>query len=57
MNELELLIEIAIQATRVMNALEEYGAGIVPHLMDTDENCGQKLREAIQVHEERFGGL
>lgn len=31
----------------VMLTLEEYGGSIVPHLVDTDDNAGQKLRESI----------
>lgn len=34
-------------AKEVMSALEEHGPSIVPHLVDTDENAGQRLREAI----------
>ena len=34
-------------AKRVMEALEQYGASIVPHLMDTDDNAGQELRNVI----------
>ena len=54
MTKIELLTETALQASRVMEALEKYGAGIVPHLMDTDENCGQKLRETLKCLDERF---
>ena len=34
-------------AKEVMDTLEQYGGSIVPHLMDTDENAGQRLREAL----------
>ena len=34
-------------AEEAMEALAEYGASIVPHLMDTDQNAGQRLRDAI----------
>jgi hypothetical protein len=34
-------------AKKVMTALEKHGGSIVPHLMDTDDNAGQELREAL----------
>jgi D-serine deaminase-like pyridoxal phosphate-dependent protein len=34
-------------AKEVMAAIEEYGGSIVPHLIDTDMNAGQRLRVAI----------
>lgn len=34
-------------AREVMEALEKYGASIVPHLIDTDMNAGKRLRDAI----------
>lgn len=34
-------------AKEVMSALAEYGPSIVPHLMDSDQNAGQRLRVAI----------
>lgn len=34
-------------AREVMEALEQYGASIVPHLLDDDMNAGQRLRNAI----------
>ncbi len=36
-------------ATEVMAALEQHGAAIVPHLIDTDDNAGQRLREALAL--------
>lgn len=39
-------------AKEVMAALEEHGASIVPHLLDTDDNAGQRLREAIAKADE-----
>lgn len=36
-------------AKEVMDLLEKYGASIVPHIMDTDENAGQRLRDAIEA--------
>lgn len=32
---------------KVMATLKEFGPAIVPHLLDTDENDGQRLRNAI----------
>jgi len=40
-------IDIALKAKKVMDLLEKHGSGIVPHLLDTDENAGQELRDAI----------
>lgn len=34
-------------ANQVSNDLEEYGPSIVPNLLDTDENDGQRLREKL----------
>jgi hypothetical protein len=31
----------------VMDMLEEHGPSIVPHLLDTDENAGQRFRDAL----------
>ena len=45
---LEVHRELLIYAEKVMNKLEEHGASIVPHLLDTDDNDGQRLREAIE---------
>ena len=41
-------------AKEVMDLLQEYGAEIVPHLIDTDENPGQRLREALQESSEEI---
>lgn len=38
---------VAEPAAEVMDILESYGEGIVAHLMDTDDNAGQRLREAL----------
>lgn len=35
------------EADNVMKALTEYGASIVPHLLDTDDNAGQRLRDVL----------
>lgn len=32
-------------AREVLDKLEQHGPGIVPHLLDTDNNAGQRLRE------------
>jgi hypothetical protein len=50
--EVELLREVARQARFVMAALEDHGASIVPHLLDTDDNAGQYLRDALEALEE-----
>jgi hypothetical protein len=34
-------------AKAVMDMLKKHGPSIVPHLMDSDENAGQRLRDAI----------
>ena len=39
--------EMAKAAKEVMDALDKHGPSIVPHLVDTDENAGQRLRELI----------
>lgn len=31
----------------VMDLLEEHGASIVPHILDSDENAGERFRQAI----------
>lgn len=43
----EIQDELYKQAKQVMNMLEEYGGSIVPHLIDTDDNAGEFLRQAI----------
>lgn len=42
-------------AREVMAALEEHGGSIVPHLMDTDDNAGQRLRDALGRYEDHHG--
>ena len=32
----------------VMDILDEHGPSIVPHLLDTDENAGQRFRAALK---------
>jgi hypothetical protein len=39
---------LKLQARQVMKYLEEHGPAIVPHLLDTDDNPGQRLRELLQ---------
>ena len=39
--------ELLAAAKEVMDTLRDHGPGIVPHLMDTDQNCGERLRQAI----------
>lgn len=34
-------------AKEVMSLLRDHGPAIVPHLMDSDQNAGQRLRDAI----------
>ncbi len=49
--------ELLTAAREVMRLLEEHGPSIVPHLMDDDENAGQRLRDAIAKAEERWMAL
>jgi hypothetical protein len=46
--ELRRLRAVEREARSVMDALAEYGPSIVPHLMDTDENAGERLRAALR---------
>lgn len=39
--------KLAEAADEVMKKLEQHGPSIVPHLLDTDENAGERLREVI----------
>ncbi len=41
--------DLLTEAKKVMELLEEHGPSIVPHLLDTDENPGQRLRDAIKI--------
>lgn len=38
---------VLIHATRVMALLKEHGPSIVPHLLDSDDNEGEYLRQAL----------
>lgn len=40
--------EVVEHAARVMALLAEHGPSIVPHLLDTDDNAGQRLRTALR---------
>ncbi len=35
-------------SNEVMNLLEEHGGSIVPHLLDSDDNAGERLRQLTQ---------
>lgn len=41
------LHDLATKAALVMAMLKEHGPSIVPHLLDTDDNAGQRLRGTI----------
>lgn len=45
--------ELLRAARDVMDLLEKHGPSIVPHLIDTDMNAGQRLRDAIAKAEGR----
>lgn len=45
--ELPAMRRIAVLAGNVMATLATHGPGIVGHLLDTDDNDGQRLREAL----------
>lgn len=49
----EELREVLRDAGRVMGLLAEHGASILPHLMDDDENPGERLRQAVRRARER----
>jgi len=51
-NAAPALLAIAEAARDVERLLNEHGAAIVPHLLDTDENAGQRLRAALALVEE-----
>ena len=42
-------LRLALKAKVVMEMLEEHGPKVVPHLIDTDDNPGQYLRNAIDA--------
>lgn len=43
----EVLCMIAERAQELMGYLEKHGPNVVPHLMDTGDNSGQRLRTAL----------
>jgi hypothetical protein len=43
--------EIYEAAKQVMDMLKKHGPSIVPHLLDSDENAGQRLRDALKKAE------
>ena len=45
--------ELLKGAKAVMDMLKKNGPSIVPHLMDSDENAGQRLRDAIDKAEDK----
>ena len=45
--EVERLRLVERHAREVMAALEEHGPGIVGHLLDNDDNSGERLRQAL----------
>lgn len=48
--------ELTAAASDVMSLLRDHGPAIVPHLMDSDQNAGQRLRDAIARAEGRADG-
>lgn len=46
-DEITRLKRVERHAREVMDALKKHGPGIVPHLMDTDDNSGEYLRRAL----------
>ncbi len=51
-NDLEA---VAKAAEEVMKLLSENGASIVPHIIDTDDNPGQRLRNALAALKDKAG--
>jgi hypothetical protein len=47
--------KLAREANEVMQKLEQHGPSIVPHLMGTDENAGQRLRDALAEYAKMEG--
>jgi hypothetical protein len=52
--DVERLGRVERYAREVMDALEQYGASIVGHLLDDDNNSGERLRRALRGDD---GGL
>jgi hypothetical protein len=53
LDEIGRLHRVEQHARAVMGLLEKHGPSIVPHLLDTDDNPGQRLREAMGEGEDR----
>lgn len=47
--------ELAKAARHFSNLLAHEGAAILPHLLDTDENAGQRFRDALAAYESARG--
>lgn len=45
--DVDRLRQVERYAREVMDALAEHGPGIVGHLLDTDDNSGERLRRAL----------
>jgi len=45
--------KLAKAAAEVMDMLKKHGPSVVPHLMDSDENAGERLREEIAKAKKR----
>jgi hypothetical protein len=43
----KLIEQLVREGSAVMRLLEEHGPSIVPHLLDTDDNAGQRFRDAL----------
>lgn len=46
--ENEKLREVASAARAVMKTLAHHGPSVVPHLLDTDDNPGERCRQALR---------
>lgn len=44
---LPALLRVAEAAKDVMFILKAHGPSVVPHLLDTDDNAGERLRQAL----------
>lgn len=43
-----MLRDLYTASKRVMDTLSQHGASIVPHLLDTDDNAGEVLRQMLR---------
>lgn len=58
MSELrKLTINLMNYSYQVMNMLEYQGCDIIPHLLDSDDNPGQRLRESIELARSYLGNM